>query len=81
MKTFSVEDLAQFDGKDGRPAYVAYMGKVYDMTGTNESDHGDHFGHPFGVDLTVEMDEAPHDDNPLFDLPVVGIFQPVAKPR
>ena len=33
-QVFTKESLAQFDGKDGRPAYVAYQGKVYDVTGS-----------------------------------------------
>lgn len=75
MKVFDREELARFDGKDGRPAYVAYLGKVYDLTGTPESEHGDHYGHPFGVDLTDAMDDAPHADNLLFELEVVGVYE------
>ncbi len=75
MKMFTKEELKKFDGKDGRPAYVAYLEKVYDLTGIPESEHGDHYGHSFGMDLTVEMDEAPHDDNLVLTLPVVGTYK------
>ena len=75
MKVFDAEELAKYDGKDGRPAYVAYMGKVYDMTGTPESDHGDHFGHAFGVDLTDAMDDAPHGDDLVLGMTVVGVYK------
>jgi predicted heme/steroid binding protein len=75
MKVFNRETLANFDGKDGRKAYVAYLGKVYDLTGIPESEHGDHYGHDFGVDLTDEMDDAPHDDNLLFQYEVVGVYE------
>ncbi|UCF31431.1 MAG: cytochrome B5 [bacterium] len=75
MKTFTREELAKFDGLEGRKPYVAYLGKVYDMTGMAESEHGDHFGHPFGLDLTDEMDEAPHGDNVIFEYPVVGTYK------
>jgi predicted heme/steroid binding protein len=50
MKVFDKEELAKYDGKEGRPAYVAYLGKVYDFSDTHEAEHGDHYGHPFGVD-------------------------------
>ena len=33
-QAFTEESLARFDGRDGRPAYVAYQGKVYDVTGS-----------------------------------------------
>ncbi|MFV2082717.1 MAG: cytochrome b5 domain-containing protein [bacterium] len=75
MKVFTKDELAKNDGKEGRPAYVAYMGKVYDMTGTLESEHGDHYGHNFGVNLTDEMDDAPHSDALVFERPVVGIYE------
>ena len=32
MKEFTLEELAEFDGREGRPAYVAYDGMVYDVT-------------------------------------------------
>jgi predicted heme/steroid binding protein len=75
MKVFDKEELEKFDGIDGRPAYVAYLGKVYDLTGIPESEHGDHYGHPFGMDLTVEMDDAPHADNLVLVMPVVGTYK------
>jgi len=75
MKVFNKEELAKYDGKDGRPAYVAYLGKVYDLSETHEAEHGDHYGHPFGQDLTDEIDEAPHDDNLVFLFPVVGEYK------
>jgi cytochrome b involved in lipid metabolism len=32
LREFTLEELAQFNGKDGNPAYVAVNGKVYDVT-------------------------------------------------
>ena len=32
QRTFTIEELAKFDGKNGRPAYVAVNGMVYDVT-------------------------------------------------
>jgi predicted heme/steroid binding protein len=31
-RKFTLEELKQYDGRDGRPAYIAYKGKVYDVT-------------------------------------------------
>lgn len=72
MKEFTLEDLKQFDGQDGRPAYVAYKGMVYDLTESSMWDGGDHEGmHAAGRDLTVEHEDAPHDEHVL-DFPEVG---------
>jgi len=32
MKEFDFEDLSDFDGKNGKPAYIAHGGKVYDVS-------------------------------------------------
>jgi predicted heme/steroid binding protein len=73
MKKFTLEELAKFDGKEGRPAYVAYKGKVYDMSESWMWEDGDHQGlHEAGKDLTEDMGDAPHEDDNLSEFPVVG---------
>ena len=42
MKEFSKEELARYDGKNGRPAYVAYKGKVYDLSDSFLWNDGNH---------------------------------------
>jgi predicted heme/steroid binding protein len=49
-KTFALEELAKYDGKNGNPAYAAINGIVYDVSAVFES--GTHFGHSAGQDLT-----------------------------
>lgn len=69
---FTAEELAKNDGREGRPAYVAYMGKVYDVTDSPMWGDGDHEGvHQAGVDLTASHDDAPHDEL-IVDFPEVG---------
>jgi len=55
------EELAQCDGREGRKAYVAVNGKVYDFSGSRLWAQGDHQGaHQAGRDLTAELAQAPH---------------------
>ena len=73
---FTVEELAAFDGKEGRPAYVAYSGKVYDVTGSVMWENGEHEDeHSAGVDMTDDMDFAPHIEDVLGPFPVVGTIE------
>lgn len=72
MREFTLDDLKQFDGREGRPAYVAYDGAVYDVTDSPMWPDGDHEGmHEAGLDLTEAHDDAPHDVH-VVDFPKVG---------
>jgi predicted heme/steroid binding protein len=72
MQEFTLEDLAQYNGQDGQPAYVAYQGVVYDVTESAMWGEGDHEGeHSAGHDLTEEHEDAPHDVY-VTDFPEVG---------
>lgn len=72
MKEFTAEELKQFDGRDGRPAYVAYQGGVYDVSESFMWSDGEHEGmHYAGNDLTEEHEDAPHDVH-VTDFPKVG---------
>jgi tetratricopeptide (TPR) repeat protein len=35
LKRFSTSELKEFDGKEGRSAYVAFKGKIYDVTNSS----------------------------------------------
>jgi predicted heme/steroid binding protein len=72
MKQFTTEELAEFNGRDGKPVYVAYKGVVYDVTESAMWGGGDHEGqHAAGHDLTAEHEDAPHDVY-VTDFPEVG---------
>lgn len=73
MEEFTKEQLAKYNGQDGEKCYIAYQGKVYDVTESMLWDEGDHQGmHEAGIDLTEEMDDSPHEDDVMEDFPVVG---------
>jgi predicted heme/steroid binding protein len=73
MKEFSEEELAQCDGKNGKPAYVAYKGKVYDVSASFLwKDRRHQVLHRAGIDLTDALKEAPHGGDVLEKFPLVG---------
>ncbi len=75
MSEITREELAAADGRNGKPAYVAYKGTVYDVSDSDMWDDGDHMGsHDAGADLTEEQEDAPHDEA-ILDLPVVGALK------
>jgi predicted heme/steroid binding protein/predicted small secreted protein len=79
-KTFTLEELAQYNGKNGQPAYVAVDGVVYDVTGSSMWSQGVHSScspnTTAGNDLSEIMKQAPARmrDN-LKKFPVVGTLQ------
>jgi predicted heme/steroid binding protein len=67
------EELSQFDGKEGRPAYVAYKGNIHDVTKGKLWKEGMHMSkHPAGMDLTDALRQAPHGEENIAAMPLVG---------
>ena len=77
---FDPETLSHFDGKEGTPAYIAYKDKVFDMTNLKLWKNGSHMKHAAGHDLTDSLPKAPHGEEKLEDLTVVGKFDTSRKP-
>ena len=76
MKEFTEEELARYNGKNRLPVYVAYEGKVYDVSDSFHWKDGNHqVLHNAGADLTVAIQQAPHGDDLLKRFPIVGILQ------
>lgn len=76
-KQFTLEQLKQNDGKNGKPSYIAFKGKVYDVSDDFLWVEGDHQGeHSAGRDLTEAMQHAPHVEDVLERSPVkiIGIL-------
>lgn len=73
MKTFTTEELKNFNGKNGSKTYIAYNGLVYDVSFSYHWRNGEHWTlHKAGCDLSDEMLNAPHFDDLLEKFEVVG---------
>ncbi|TMW71427.1 cytochrome b5 domain-containing protein [Alteribacter natronophilus] len=72
-RTFTVEELARYDGKNGRAAYVAVNGIVYDVTNNRTWAAATHFGLPAGKDHTAAFASCHAGQEAILaQLPVVG---------
>ncbi len=69
----TIDGLCQFDGKEGRPAYVAYKGLLYDVTKSKLWKNGLHAAkHAAGNDLTDMLKNAPHGEDKVLAMPATG---------
>ena len=76
MKEFDADELRQYNGEDGRPIYVAYKGKVYDLTESKMWRKGMHMKrHQAGQDLSTDIQAAPHEPDLLDRYPQVGLLK------
>ncbi|MDT8440036.1 MAG: cytochrome b5 domain-containing protein [Desulfuromonadales bacterium] len=70
------DELARHDGRDGRRAYIAVGGTVYDVTDSPRWQNGLHPpDHQAGMDLTDELKSAPHVRAVVERFPVVGTLE------
>ena len=76
IKEFSPEELAQFNGQEGKPVYIAHGGKVIDVTASKLWKGGLHMKrHHAGKDLTTDIQAAPHKLEVLDRYPQVGVLK------
>lgn len=82
-ESLTIDELANFDGEEGRPAYFAYKGKIYDVSQSKLWKNGSHMKrHQAGVDLTDILSQAPHEEDKILNMPEVGkLSMQTAKPQ
>jgi predicted heme/steroid binding protein/uncharacterized membrane protein len=75
-REFTLAELAEKNGADGHPTYIAYQGKVYDVSGSSMWEEGRHMDvHRAGHELSSELAEAPHGEEVLERYPQVGVIR------
>ena len=69
----TLDQLKQYDGKNGNPAYIAVDGILYDVSNVRQWKNGSHEGYSAGLDLTDAIkSSSPHGTSVLNGVPVVG---------
>ncbi|MDE7314386.1 MAG: hypothetical protein K2N11_01640 [Mucispirillum sp.] len=70
------EQLKEFNGKNGKPAYIGYKGKVYDISKSDFWSGGEHMGRfKAGEDLTDSIDMSPHGEKNIFRFEAVDTLE------
>jgi predicted heme/steroid binding protein/uncharacterized membrane protein len=81
LKEFTREELAKYNGKEGQPVYIAYEGKVYDVSESKLWKPGLHMRrHQAGANLTEDIEGAPHGTEVFEKFQQVGILKPEKDP-
>ncbi|HBJ1652081.1 cytochrome b5 domain-containing protein [Clostridium botulinum] len=75
QREFTLEELAQYDGSNGKPAYVAIEGIVYELSEKAVWANGTHFGLTASKDLTEQFKSCHGAPKFLSTLPKVGILK------
>ncbi len=73
LMSFTLEELSQFDGRDGRKAYIAVNDNVYDVSNSSMWPNGLHQNqHQAGQDLSDIINSSPHGISVLANIPLIG---------
>jgi len=75
-RVFSLEELGQYDGQEGRATYVAVKGRVYDLSASKLWKDGVHMArHHAGTVLDEALARSPHGEKPLDRMPCIGTLK------
>ena len=76
LKEFTRDELDTYNGKDGRPVYIAQEGKVYDVSTSKLWKTGTHMKrHQSGRDLSEDIKAAPHDTAVFGRFSQIGVLR------
>lgn len=73
---YTKSQLALHNGQDREEIWIAFEGKIYDVTRSRLWRDGMHYEHWAGQDLTDELKDAPHTRHVFDKFEVVGKLIP-----
>ena len=76
MKKFTQTELKGYNGENGMSTYIAYQGRVYDVSDSFLWKNGEHqVLHHAGEDLTEALKAAPHGTELLEKFSMIGTLK------
>ena len=75
LPKISKRKLSLNNGQDKETIWVAYLGRIYDVTHSRLWKNGKHYEHWAGQDLTEELKDAPHGIAVFDKFECVGILE------
>lgn len=75
MEFYSKAQLALRNGQDKPEIWVAYLGRIYDVTHSRLWRDGKHYEHWAGQDLTEELADAPHTNSVFERFECIGLLK------
>lgn len=74
LPVYTRSQLALRNGQDRPEIWIAFRGKIYDVSRSRLWYEGRHYEHWAGQDLTDELRDAPHTDQVFERYDVIGIL-------
>ncbi len=74
LPSYTLAQLALRNGQDKPEIWIAFEGKIYDVSASRLWKNGKHYEHWAGQDLTAELQEAPHSRQVFEKFEVIGLL-------
>ncbi len=74
LPLYSKSQLALRNGQDKPEIWIAYRGRIYDVSKSRLWIRGMHYEHWAGQDLTEELTDAPHTEEVFSRFHVIGML-------
>lgn len=75
LPSYTRAQLALRNGQDRPEIWVAFQGKIYDVSSSRLWKNGKHYEHWAGQDLSEELKDAPHTAQVFEKFQAIGILK------